>query len=438
MEVAARSNSRNNGKKIRNAKGIKLLACGVSLCVLIIAGVCIGIFFSSRAYGTTISLEEYTSIGRDGNGEPRGILDIEAIISDLKLPSPRSERVQLSRYPDVEALCEMQMALSYTEARDVMRVDISCDVETLERYGIIIETLSWEQQIKGAAADEQVVTPPVEDIDVTPGLIEEVPVTPAMDTGYLTSLLDNNNNGLNLRKVCERVHSERDYVCSNYFGNNYSTVKTQVCFIVDTSGRSFRNLYRASYRAYERTEGVLGPRTVYFTVDIYDLYWNPVGGVSFGRTDVTIHSSDEEALSLAEFQGDGYQRTRLYDGGVVVSDKSAFDQNGFVRFYGYPTSYMMANGIMWSPTYDELTEDMIWSLTAVSGHSLANILRYARKEISARYYVPFSEATDSEFYGHFNQYDWYEGLEDNWEDRMTETERQNMSLLREIQSLVEN
>jgi hypothetical protein len=129
--------------------------------------------------------------------------------------------------------------------------------------------------------------------------------------------------------------------------------------------------------------------------------------------------------------------TKLWGGGVRVDGKNGFDQNGFVRFPNRPTSYRLANGVFWSPTYDALSEDMIWSLTAVEGHSLANLLRYARKEIYARYYVAFDPKTEREFNEHYRSYGWYEPKEPDRSGLMTETERNNIRLLREIQSLIE-
>ena len=96
----------------------------------------------------------------------------------------------------------------------------------------------------------------------------------------------------------------------------------------------------------------------------------------------------------------------------------------------------MATGLYWSPTYDLLTEDMIWKLTAADAYSLAKVLRYARKEIYARYHAPFDQKTELEFYNHYRSYSWYSSGVDR-SDEMTETERANMRLLREIQSLIE-
>jgi len=84
-----------------------------------------------------------------------------------------------------------------------------------------------------------------------------------------------------------------------------------------------------------------------------------------------------------------------------------------------------------------LDEDAIWKLTAVDGHSLANLLRYARKEIYARYYMAFDPKSEREFRQHYNAYDWYEERKPDLSRLMTETERSNIRLLREIQSLIE-
>ena len=122
---------------------------------------------------------------------------------------------------------------------------------------------------------------------------------------------------------------------------------------------------------------------------------------------------------------------------MKVVGKRAFDQNGFVQFPDSPTSYRMANGVYWSPTYDALDEDQIWKLTAVEGHSMANLLRYARKEIYARYYAGFDERTEREFYEHYNSFSWYREMVPDRTADMTETERNNVRLLREIQSFIE-
>ena len=395
------------------------IVLGVSL---LIAAVSI-----ARGHKTVIDLENYVNVGTDAGGNPAVLLDVDAILNDLRLPNPNRPGVKASDYPEVYALCTAKMHLRQID-EDLMRVTIEADTETLARYGIEFKATAWDQQIRGFVAG---ATP-----TPAPNAQEEIPTpsaTPLFEEpdGYLDSLLDSSGNGLNLRSVCEAVQNERDLLCKEIFGNNYDTTKTQVAFIVYTEGRH-HNLYRASYTATFRPEDDTEPFTIWFTVDVYDLA-RTEGRITYGRIDVSLCESEAEIKHLPS----GGKATKLSGGGVRVEGKDGFDQNGFVKFPGCPTSYRMANGVYWSPTYDALDEDMIWGLTAVDGHSLANLLRYARKEIYARYYVAFDPKTEREFDVHFNAYDWYEPREPDLSARMTETERSNIRLLREIQSLIE-
>lgn len=412
---------------VRRNKRIERSAWIGTTVVLTVCVTFIFVYVLARGNRTVIDLENYVTVGTDAGGNPAVLLDVDAILDDLKLPNPNRPGVNLKDYPDVEALCMAKMHLSYLD-ESRMRVTIEADTETLERYGIVFEKLSWDQQVKGFVAGATPTPIP------TPAPTEETVGTETDSTepdGFLESLVDSEGNGLNLRNVCEQVQKERDWLCMELFNHTVDTTKTQVAFIMFPSGRH-RNLYRASYTAtYDPGDGQ-ETITVYFTVDLYDLQrYN--GEIHFGQTDVTLHGSEEESKRLPS----SGTATRLWGGGFKVEGKQGFDQNGFVRFADRPTSYRMANGIYWSPTYDALTEDMIWKLTAVEGHSLANLLRYARKEIYARYYVAFDPKTEREFFEHFNACNWYEAREPDLNGLMTETEQQNIRLLREIQSLIE-
>jgi len=374
-----------------------------------------------------VELKNYVNVGTDAGGNPAVLLDVDAILNDLHLPNPNRPGVNAEDYPEVYALCTAKMHLTPLDG-ERMRVTIEADTDTLERYGIRFAALTWEQQIKGFV-EGATPTP----VPLPPTATPTPPATPdpGGDDGYLDSLLDANGNGLNLRTVCEAVHSERDSLCKELFGNNYDTTKTQTAFIVFTSGRH-RNLYRASYTAVFRPDGAEEPFTIWFMIDLYDLHRSE-GRIQFGSIDVSLCESEEESRRMPS----NGTVTKLWGGGVRVDGKNGFDQNGFVRFPNRPTSYRLANGVFWSPTYDALSEDMIWSLTAVEGHSLANLLRYARKEIYARYYVAFDPKTEREFNEHYRSYGWYEPKEPDRSGLMTETERNNIRLLREIQSLIE-
>ena len=412
----------DNEKRNRRIKRLAWIgvAAVLTLCVAVIAASAI------RGRRTVIDLERYVVVGTDAGGNPAVLLDVDAILNDLHLPNPNRPGVDVHDYPDVEALCTAKMHLSNLSDERI-HVTIEADTDTLRRYGIEFRTMSWDQQVKGFVAGETPSPSP------TPSDTQAAPQTPVMGEpdGYLESLLDADGNGLNLRTICETVQNERDFTCNEVFGNNFDTTKTQVVFIVYEGGRH-KNLYRASYTATYKPEDGQEPITIYFTVDLYDLYrYN--GEIGYGAIDVTMYGAEDESKRIPG----GGSVTKLWGGGVKVDGKNGFDQNGFVRFPDCPTSFRMANGVYWSPSYDALTEDMIWKLTAVEGHSLANLLRYARKEIYARYYTAFDPKTEREFNTHYQSYAWYEAREPDLSYLMTETERQNIRLLREIQSLIE-
>ncbi len=398
------------------------IASGIVLGVTALFAVLIAL----RGHKTEIDLEKYVSVGTDAGGNKAAFLDVDAILNDLHLPNPNRPGVNAADYPEVYALTTARIRPTLIDDEH-MRVTIEADTETLARYGITFKTTTWEQQIKGFVEGATPTPHRLPEADPTP-----VPATPQPEPdGYLDSLLDSDGNGLNLRTVCETVQNERDYLCKEVFGNNYDTTKTQVAFIVYKSGRH-HNLYRASYTATYKPEGVTETIAIYFTVDLYDLYRSD-GKILYGSVDVSMCESEEASKRLPG----GASTTKLWGGGVKVNGKTGFDLNGFVLFPDCPTSYRLANGVYWSPTYDALDEDAVWKLTAVEGHSLANLLRYARKEIYARYYTPFDQKTEREFYEHYNRYAWYEERRPDLSGLMTEAERSNIRLLREIQSLIE-
>ena len=214
---------------------------------------------------------------------------------------------------------------------------------------------------------------------------------------------------------------------------SYSFEKTQVSFSDNgAQNNGFQNCYQAVYRAWPDTDDGKATASVYFRIRIYRLMQTPNGITFQGEVLTSQHKTEADARKTP------YENAVVLSGGGMQTEgRNAFDQNGFVLFPNCPTSYRMANGVYWSPTYDLLDEDTIWSLTAVEGHSLANLLRYARKEISARYYAGFDPKSEREFYEHYTQYGWYHELTPDRTPDMTEAEYANIRLLREIQSLVE-
>ncbi|MCL2695358.1 MAG: YARHG domain-containing protein [Clostridiales bacterium] len=426
-------------KRTRNTPLIKRLSVFLSVGILLAALVLCALHIGLRRYAIPLNLADYTTLGLGAKGVPTAIIDVDAILTDLYLPNPRQSEINLADYPDVKALMQMQVALAYTDESGLMELNVLCDTRTLLRYGIEIETLSWTQEVKGVIAldstqPEPLAAPTTEEEEEPP----ETPPLHNLSPGPLTSLLDQSGNGLNLRPVYERALSERDAQCRKLFGRNEWTVsKTQVIFVTDSrSGAS--NLFRAAYTAKQSGEGAENAPSYFFTVEIKNLVWTESGQVTFSSVETQAASDKKAAESLSAFSASRYTVTVLPGGGVSNPDRIAFDQNGFVRFAGLPTSYRLASGLYWSPTYDWLTEDHIWQLTGITGHSLSNLLRYARKEISARYGCPFDPERESEFFRHYGAQRWYSADADYTDERMTETEARNIRLLREIQSLIDN
>lgn len=385
-----------------------------------------------RGYAVPLDLESYTTIGRDAENRPTATLDIDAVLRDLGLPDPTSPEVQTSRYPDVAALCSMEVIPRYADTDGYLHVTIVADTPTLLFHGIRLVKTEWEQALPPASPELWTEAEQGEPEELEEG------TPPVMEEGTLVSLLDRNENGLNLRGVCERVHKERDAAAVEAFGEEYSATKLSVTFFSDANSVPPRNVYRALYRISERTDDGQTPDTVYLTVDVMGLKWSAASGVTFASVETETYETQEEATALTADMERQYAVVKLSGGGVMVEDKGTFDQNGFVRFAEQPTSFLMPNGLYWSPTYDALTEDMIWKLTATEERSMVNLLRYARREIYARHGAAFDETTEKEFYDFYHRYAWYHGGSASVDDLLTEEEKSNVRLLREIQSLLEN
>ena len=398
---------------------VKLIAIGIGAIALLSIAAILAVGIAWRP--EPVDLSAYVTVERDAAGEPIGEIDTEALLKDLHLPSAADERAT-DRYEDVRAIAEMELFLGETETEDTVQVAVLADTERLKAHGITFAALTWEQPMKGWFAGSQGDT-----VDAPDDGENEKEPSPSQNGGILLKLVDAEGNGYNLRSVCEAIQTARDRFLEQHFGPDVSFQKVQVAFSVNDRGTE--NSYQAAYRAWATPSPE--ETTVYFRVSIGNLSLEN-GRVIFQGVNVTQHKKETDCKRLAFSNG-----VILSGGGVKVSQKRAFDQNGFVQFAGKPTSYRMANGVYWSPTYDKLEEDDIWKLTATEGYSLAKLLRYARKEIYARYYASFDEHSEREFGEHYAQYPWYHVLTPDRTADMTETERSNMRLLREIQSLIE-
>lgn len=420
-------------KNVTGGRRGMALTVSLSMAVLGISGLLITLYLVNCRYAIPLDFEEYVSISRDDQKRPVAILDVDAILSDYGLPDPTEPDVVLSRYPDVAALCSIGLTVSYADTEGYLHIVLSADTKALLRGGLRVTKLAWDQQLPALSPSES------RDPEDTGLAVNEDTESLLMTEGRLISLTDNKNNGLNLRTVCERVQQERDTAAAERFGEGYSSKKLSITFYIDNKSGYHFNTYRVIYRISQKTENVLvAAESAYLVIDIRNLFWTEGTGVSYLGAETAWFDTEDEAADTGDYPASVYDEIRLHGGGVLVEDKEAFDQNGFVRFFDEPTSFCMPNGIYWSPTYDLLTEDMVWRLTAVEGHSLVNLLRYCRKEIYARYYCSFDIKTESEFVQHYGSYPWYTVIDENLESRMTDAEKENIRLLREIQSLLES
>ncbi len=372
-----------------------------------------------------VDLRPYVTVGRDASGEPNASIDRDALLKTLHLPTSAEDPRAAERLADVRAISNMSVYLSYTGGSETMRVSVQADTDTLKRYGIGFSALSWDQEMRGYVAGS---SDSAANASVEPETAE--PTEAPQNGALLRSLVDADGNGYNLRAVCELVQEHRDRALRSLFGDaECKFEKLHVIFSVNDERT--QNCYQAVYRAQIEIEGEKAGDPQYFTVFAHNLTLTENGVVA---ASAAVGTYRNEANAKKAPYGNA---TVLSGGGMKVVGKRAFDQNGFVQFPDSPTSYRMANGVYWSPTYDALDEDQIWKLTAVEGHSMANLLRYARKEIYARYYAGFDERTEREFYEHYNSFSWYREMVPDRTADMTETERNNVRLLREIQSFIE-
>ena len=384
--------------------------------------------FLGKVTRQVADLSAYTTLTRTGE-TVTAVLDLDSLLTELELPNPRTEP-KAARNGAVKALLNMKLELAFTEEPDVMAVTVDVNVRALQRRGIGLKARTWTGAVKvlpRTTAQEEVVEAPPE---------VEKPRT-VLAEGYLTSLLDEELKGLNLRKVCEQVHFERDRLAKEIFGNSYVTKKTNLWFIVYPEGSEHKNCYRAVYTLTETgaPEGwSIG--SCCFTVDVLDLSYR-AGLVGFTRSEAAMYDTLAEAQDLsAEFGGCTVYE--LTGGSVVTVGRPSFDYNGFVRFVGLPMSHPLPDGSLWSPSCDPLDEDDLWRLVGNGEYTMAEFLAFVRMEIYARHGYTFPEPEQAALREHFAACSWYTATEDAPERFMTPTERRNLDLVRELEALLES
>lgn len=382
----------------------------------------------NRVTQRTADLAAYTTLTRTGE-TVTAVLDLESLLTELELPNPRTEP-KAARSGPVKALLAMELELAFTEEPDVMTVTADVNERALKRQGIMLKERTWTAAVK--------VLPRTAAQEEAPQTLSETdrPQTRLAD-GYLASLLDAEGKGLNLRKVCERVHFERDRLAKEIFGNSYVAKKTNLWFIVYPEGQECRNCYRAVYALTET--GAPEGRSVgscYFTVDVLDLTYRAGVGVTFDRTDVVMYDTLAEAERLDAFTARGCTVTALTGGSVPGAARPSFDYNGFVRFVGLPMSHPLPDGSLWSPSSDLLNEDDLWRLVGNGEYTMAELLAYVRMEIYARRGYTFPNPDQRAYRAHFDACDWYRPTEDAPERFMTPTEHRNLDLVKELEDLL--
>ena len=379
-----------------------------------------------RASRRTADLAAYTTLTRTGE-TVTVTLDLDSLFTELELPNPRTEP-KAARNRAVKALLEMELEAVFTEEPDVMEITARVNEGALKRQGVVLKERTWRAPVK--------VLPRTAPEEGPAALEGERPRTVVAD-GYLTGLLDDEGKGLNLRKVCERVHFERDRLAKEIFGNTYVANKTHLWFIVYPAGSERKNCYRA---VYTLTDTAGEGRTIgscAFVVDVVDLSYRAGLGVNFAGTDVVIYDTAAEAERLDELVARGCAVTELIGGSVRGADRPSFDYNGFVRFVGLPMSHPQPDLTLWSPSSDALEEDDLWRLVGNGEYTMAELLAFVRMEIYARRGYTFPRPEEAVYRTHFSAFSWYAPTEDAPERFMTPTERRNLDLIREIRDLLD-
>ena len=385
--------------------------------------------FLSKLNRRTADLSAYTTLTRSGE-TVTAVLDVDSLLLDLDLPDPKTEAGAL-RNGAVKALLGMELSLAFTEEPNVISITADVSEGPLRRRGIVVKEKSWTMTAKVLPRTTVEAEPPVEPEPV------EHPKT-VQTEGYLSSLLDEEGKGLNLRKVLERVRFERDRLTKEIFGSNGKTQKAGQWFMVYPAGSEHKNCYRAAFTLTET--GIQEGRSIgscAFAVEVYDLAYRSGTGVEFGRSEAAMYDTLAEAMDLSsDFAGcDMYELT----GGSVLSvGRPSFDYNGFVRFVGLPMSHPLPDGSLWSPSADPLEEDDLWRLVGNGEYTMLELLSFVRMEILARHGYTFPEPDQGMFRDHFATCSWYRPTEDAPERYLDQTERRNVELLRELEALLES
>lgn len=392
------------------------------------AGICLAalvlcLILGGKSSPRSIDPSRYTGLYRQEDGSVLCELDVGRILHALYLPDLRESGSDIEDYPDIKALQSLELSLSYGENGN-MDIQLSGDMDTLSEYGIRFSTLNYSLPIPPYTFRQGYSWP------------EEDYLSGERQQGYLKALLDENGRGYPLRGVLEEVQRLRDYGGKRCF-DSFRCQKEQSCFLLYPQSSAKHNGYRVVYSIEEgNTLTDRSPGKRYLSIEVQGLYYDGEKGLVYAKSSYQIHKSLKEAEDLSSFKSSGGKATVL-SGGTAVKKGEAFDQNGFVRFPGKGTSFPLANGLYWSPSYDLLSEEDVWALASYPDMSLIKLLRFVRKEIYARHGGTFQQDRERSFLEHYSACSWYSGTVPQEQTELTPAEQQNIQLLREIQSLLE-
>lgn len=385
--------------------------------------------FLGRVTRRTADLAAYTTLTRTGE-TVTAVLDLDGLLTELELPDPRTDEKALKNGA-VKALLNMRLELAFTEEPDVMSVTAQVKEGALKWQGITLKERTWT-----AAAKVLPRTVVEEEKPVEPEAVER-PRT-VQTEGYLTSLLDEQGQGLNLRKVVEQVRFERDRLGKEIFGSGYETKRIGTWFLVFPADSAHKNCYRAAF-ALEETGAREGSPVVgcFFTVEVWDLKYTASDGVTFARSEAAMYDTAAEAADLS---GDfaGCAMYELTGGSVITAGRPSFDYNGLVRFVGLPMSHPLPDGSLWSPSADEMAEDDLWRLVGNGEYTMVELLKWVRMEILARHGYTFPDPGEAAYRTHYDLCSWYSPVDDAPEQYFTATERQNWNLLLRLEALLDS
>lgn len=103
-------------------------------------------YFQSGGNLRAVNMRQYARVDKDENGEYTLSVDVEGIIQDYHLPNPNTTELDLTRYPDVQAL----YSLSFLVTKEGENYNIatgstlsSNPAKALKKGGLVLQNTQW-------------------------------------------------------------------------------------------------------------------------------------------------------------------------------------------------------------------------------------------------------------------------------------------------------